>query len=418
MELIEDFQPDDDYPWFLVRIKDMVDFGKELSGGEKLTFYPRSNQHPRNQRAFGPDLIRATAIVLILLCHTFPGGTMFPIIGVVRHYWGVWGVEIFFVLSGYLIGGILIEDLHSGRLHSLAGVFSFWKRRWFRTLPNYYLFLILFLLTARFDDGRFPLEWEKYLWFGQALLSTHPDFFMVVWSLAIEEWFYLLFPILLLMFSKLIARRKRAILATIIIFLVAPLILRCFLETDSLDAGIRKTTLPRLDAITYGVCLAYLKYHYAAIWNFMIKSWPIGAIASVAVFGYACLRTFSLGDLPVDSVIFRVFGFSIISTGVALLFPAVVIIRTPASWWVTIIRKLSLWSYSIYLSHILCLWVISQGCKLMNWHLHSGGWLLVLRDALEWLITIPFSAMMYEFYEKPCMDIRERTWKPISRRFR
>ena len=38
MELIEDFQPHDDYPWFLVRIKDMVDFWKELSGGEKMTW--------------------------------------------------------------------------------------------------------------------------------------------------------------------------------------------------------------------------------------------------------------------------------------------------------------------------------------------------------------------------------------------
>ena len=63
-----------------------------------------------NRRVFGPDLIRALAIVLVLFAHTMPGGTMFGVVGAVRGFIGLAGVEIFFLLSGYLIGAILMEE--------------------------------------------------------------------------------------------------------------------------------------------------------------------------------------------------------------------------------------------------------------------------------------------------------------------
>ncbi|HTV42772.1 MAG TPA: acyltransferase family protein [Candidatus Sulfotelmatobacter sp.] len=108
------------------------------------------------ERYFGPDLIRALAIVLVLLSHTVPGGTEFPALGVARYYLGLLGVEIFFVLSGFLIGGILIDELYSDRLESISGTVSFWRRRWFRTLPNYYLFLAIIILQERLSSGTFP----------------------------------------------------------------------------------------------------------------------------------------------------------------------------------------------------------------------------------------------------------------------
>jgi peptidoglycan/LPS O-acetylase OafA/YrhL len=373
----------------------------------------------QTKRAFGPDLIRATAIVLVLSSHTFPGGVMFPIIGVARDYLGVWGVEIFFLLSGYLIGGILITDLHEGRLNSVGGVLSFWKRRWFRTLPNYYLFLCLILLLARLDRGYFPLGWKKYCWFGQALFSPHPEFFMAAWSLAIEEWFYLLFPILLLVLSKLILKRERAILAAIAVFLVVPPIVRGFLLPDMYwIRGIRMITLPRLDAITYGVFLAFLKNHHAAIWKLLIKIWPIGAIAAAGLFGHACLHTFFSGHFPSASVVYRVFYFCFISISLALLFPKVASLTSPTGWGATVIRKLSLWSYSIYLSHVFFLGLIRESFSLMGWSLHGGSLALVARDVLVWLTTIPFSAMIYKFYEKPWMDLRDQPLKTIFLRFR
>ena len=120
------------------------------------------------RRAFGPDLIRATAITLVLVAHTFPG-KQFSIVSWGRVYFGHLGVELFFLLSGYLIGGILLKELFSHRLETPGDLFRFWKRRWFRTLPNYYLFLLIFLLIAHVRHEPVP-SLTPYVWFGQALL--------------------------------------------------------------------------------------------------------------------------------------------------------------------------------------------------------------------------------------------------------
>lgn len=369
-----------------------------------------------NKRAFGLDLIRATAVVLVLMSHTFPGGTMFPAFGIVRDYWGVWGVEIFFVLSGYLIGGILINNFYAAQLDGLGGLFTFWKRRWFRTLPNYYLFLVLFLGINLADKGELPAGLWKYLWFGQALYSQHPEFFMLVWSLAIEEWFYLVFPIVLLVLSKLVARRERAVLATIMFFLIAPMILRYYLHTPYWLGFVRMETLPRLDAIAYGAVLAFVQKNYASVWNFMVQNRLIGAGAVMGVFIHACRQNVILVELGTHSTFFRVFYFCLISASIALILPSVAGLNPPASRWTSIVRKLSLWSYSIYLSHLFCLFLIGNGFKLFGLKIHGGSWTQVVGDVMEWWVTLAFSSMLYKYYEKPLMDLRDR--KRISRELR
>ena len=78
----------------------------------------------KSNRIFGLDVIRSISIFLVLLSHTF---------AIQIFEFGILGVEIFFVLSGFLIGQILIRNFDSGI--SLSKITDFWKRRWFRTLP-------------------------------------------------------------------------------------------------------------------------------------------------------------------------------------------------------------------------------------------------------------------------------------------
>jgi len=93
------------------------------------------------KRVFGLDLMRALAIIFVVIGH---GGwildkanTNFPWIRFID------GVELFFVLSGFLIGGILIKIFQNTESLNLNTIWDFWIRRWFRTLPNYYLVLVL-----------------------------------------------------------------------------------------------------------------------------------------------------------------------------------------------------------------------------------------------------------------------------------
>ena len=118
----------------------------------------------------------------------------FPALAVLRHLGSV-GVDLFFVLSGFLIGGILWRtgaQLRSGRV-----LMGFWLRRWLRTLPNYYFFLVVAVLVLLATRPQ-SIDWLHRVLptalFVQNFAQRVTPFFPESWTLAVEEWFYLLFP--------------------------------------------------------------------------------------------------------------------------------------------------------------------------------------------------------------------------------
>lgn len=107
-----------------------------------------------SKRIWGLDLIRAVAALSVVLSHMIVHFRDTAIIkGMNNIFGGLYGVEIFFVLSGFLIGGIIlrnfekISDLKSEKGRAKT-VFSFWYRRWMRTLPAYYIYLLIYILIA------------------------------------------------------------------------------------------------------------------------------------------------------------------------------------------------------------------------------------------------------------------------------
>src|ERR1041385_6257581 len=165
-------------------------------------------------RVFGLDCLRAMAILGVIFAHGFV--LLYPQmpawLGLFGHG-GFYGVELFFVLSGFLIGRILIRydsDLGNG-----LTVTVFYLRRWFRTLPLFWLFVGLnVLLELQIRDHRMSLgEVLEHGFFFRTLTAYHPSFFPESWSLAIEEWFYLLFPAAIWLGLRLEKRFARVFLS-------------------------------------------------------------------------------------------------------------------------------------------------------------------------------------------------------------
>ena len=179
--------------------------------------------------------MRASAITLVLLNHValfFPACRSFFGIGLLAGYLGV---ELFFVLSGFLIGGILFRTLTNERSTSILS--NFWLRRWFRTLPNYFLFLLVNVAIALWLRGGTP-SLLPYLFFFQNV-TTHPQpFFVESWSLAVEEWFYILVPVLFLIAMKISPRSFRTSSLVIICSgIVAVTLARCIYVSPRIRHG-------------------------------------------------------------------------------------------------------------------------------------------------------------------------------------
>lgn len=234
-----------------------------------------SNTASHSSRNEGLDLIRAVAITTVLFAHATaiiwgPRRTITLISGPLA----VLGVEIFFVLSGYLIGGILLRIIEKrGRLDP-QDIVSFWKRRWWRTLPNYLLFLLIYICLAHPPLFHIPREFGRFFVFCQNLTPRHPnyDVFPVSWSLAIEEWEYILLPICTALAVSIFVPRgvrvSRAILMAISLMIAVPLLLKCVTGSGlPWDAYFRKVVCYRLDSIGYGVLLAWISMYNPTLFS-------------------------------------------------------------------------------------------------------------------------------------------------------
>ncbi|MFI5142268.1 MAG: acyltransferase family protein, partial [Bacteroidia bacterium] len=164
------------------------------------------------KRNLGLDIVRSLAIVLVMLAHSgFP------------NYFGIkfgeLGVEIFFVLSGFLIGRILIQDFSLPS--NTKTIIRFWSRRWFRTLPMYYLVIIFTFVVIDHSLGWKVLVYFFFLQNNFVGISLMP----ISWSLVIEEWFYITVPILFFIFFRKGIQYNR-LLRFLIFFIIAELIIR------------------------------------------------------------------------------------------------------------------------------------------------------------------------------------------------
>jgi len=181
------------------------------------------------KRVFGLDVMRAIAILIVVDSHaTMALGNYYN--SPFWHFLLPDGVELFFVLSGFLIGGILIRSYEKNAGFNRRLLLNFWTRRWFRTLPAYYLVLSGLIVMALLRAWRSGLHHAlppkqtllAYFFFGQNFNKEMGGFFAETWSLAIEEWSYITLPLVLWMLHALLSNRwpRRRILLAMILFVI------------------------------------------------------------------------------------------------------------------------------------------------------------------------------------------------------
>ena len=353
------------------------------------------------RRIFGLDLLRACAILFVLVEH----GDRFVSkpFKVYSSLLSFDGVSVFFVLSGFLIGGILIKTLDR-KPATRSVLFDFWIKRWLRTVPPYILTLVVVMLLDSFS-AEFKLTYYKlYPFFLQNLAWEHPYVFMEAWSLSVEEWFYLLIPPAVFLLIRLGLGSSKSLLVTAASVLILSTAYRYYkyaymppMNELAWDQDYRKVVVMRLDSIMYGVIAAYLKFY--------IGSWWPKYRTSLLVVG---LALFALTRLPFNyaAVYGCVWYFSLCSLSVMLMLPFMSTWETAAGFVPRLLTRISLISYSLYLLNFSI--VGKRIVYPLLLHLNLTETNTPLGYACFWMFTLFLAILMYNYFEIPVMNLRSR----------
>jgi len=230
-------------------------------------------------------------------------------------------------------------------------------------------------------------------------------FFGESWSLAIEEWFYLVIPLLFVIAVRLSPksfRRNSLFISCTVIGIVTIARGIYVVATEAMwMTGVREIVIYRLDACMFGVVAAWVKHFYPLRWRQPSLIFLVGGITMLMAIA---LSPFVL---PRDSMFLQTAGFSFTSLAAAFLLP-----RLDA--WMTTVRRgyfarmvvnISLWSYSLYLVQMLVFQLVSR------WLPNSGA---VSHEAAFAILCPLLAAVVYSFYEKPIMNLRDRGRNQLS----
>ncbi len=331
---------------------------------------------------------------------------------------GVLGVELFFVLSGFLIGTILIRTFLNTD-YTFRDVRNFWIRRWFRTIPVYWLILTADLLLYKVMNY---VKWDApkllYYPFLQNLWYPHPlYFFGEAWSLSIEEWFYLTLPVVMYMASRLFrpADKRGFLLRVFVVYLIVFVSARFVnafhpINGPEQDISIRKVVVFRLDAVMYGVLFAYFNYFKKEVLErvkYVLLA--LSVAGSAAIYYMIKSPDVNITDPhdPKLKFLSDAFLYLVIPVTFSLCLPFANSVKSIGENYLARgVQYISKISYSVYLVHYSLVFVpFFYFLKL------DSNWVIAGLYLLYWTIVILLSSVIYRWYEYPIMRLRDRITK-------
>jgi len=308
-----------------------------------------------DRRQPGLDTLRTLAILLVFLFHyrIFAHPKWIDAAG----SFGWTGVDLFFVLSGYLIAGQLFRQVKSSGSVSLG---NFYVKRIFRILPAYLTVVAIYFCVPPFREREALAPLWKYLTFTQNFgldLRTNGTF-SHAWSLCIEEQFYLLLPFII---TALVALRWGRSSGWLIGFLfLAGFAARIYswqhflqpiLEADDFGISWYKwiyyPTYNRLDGLLVGITVAGLTTFYPRARNAIMQRGSIFLTVALALIGLACYIC-----LDAQSYVASVFGFPLVAIAYGCLLCAAISPSCALGRFRSrVISGVAILSYALYLTH-------------------------------------------------------------------
>ena len=318
------------------------------------------------------DLFRGIAGYGVAICHFY-----YYLYNLSNfQFYSVFFVEFFFILSGFVLFPQLKRVYDDKK-----NIKIFYYRRWFRTIPPYIVALILYsILFSKFDTDTL-----KYLFFIQNIYGNFVefDYFYVAWSLSIEEFFYLLFPLFLVVLNK------KKFLHILILFIIIIYLLKISYLFFNVDGEFyRIGTFLRLDSIAFGILTRIyfekIKNNYINILSIILVliamnyfAQNIKNLTSIELFLYVLLIQY----LSINIIIIFINMNKLLANKFTIKF----------------FSLLSKQTYSIYLFHFIILYLISLNDFLLNSSLTFVFYLASL---------FLFSSIFYLLFEKNIIENR------------
>jgi peptidoglycan/LPS O-acetylase OafA/YrhL len=390
------------------------------------------------------DGLRAVAILLVLGCHYRGFATLF---GGVPEF-GFIGVDIFFVLSGYLITTILLRLREQPHPY-----WTFYSRRALRIFPPYFACILVVIAAAvatrdwaeasfdfivqqayflqAYDHTYLPLLVSLALHPVQAfqhapslLMNAHrlprsvvgiaielPSVTKTYWSLSIEEYFYLFWAPVVLLWPK------RRIVVTAIAVCAVEIALRWTYGHGSLEyPGL----IFRFDALMYGALLALVFAHWKetrtprAAFR-LLSGILLGSAAALGAILFAVRPV--VGYEVRESPLFMVFGMPLISTATAATI-GMLVLRADSKFWLARVMRwkfmqfIGTISYTMYLVHVLVLVAVDRAIAGLAPLVPRAFFLL--EGVLSAAVTIAIARLSWHFLEKPILRMKDRKF-PAAR---
>lgn len=340
------------------------------------------------------DLLRGLAAFAVALSHyLILNSTEHPTAEVIS----VISVEIFFVLSGFVLAPQIIGCVQS---EGWANLRIFLVRRWMRTIPLYLVALIAISLVT---GQLFESDFFRYSLYVQNLFhqTNQRDYFPVAWSLSVEEWFYVTFPLLVVLAAYLFGRADKHVLWGAALLLIALVTMGRLLagSHDDWDQEVRRVTVFRVDSIAFGFCLFLLMNHFkdGTESNGFRKTFIFVSLFVIsAVIAFLIAQTAVIGKQPIVQVFFpfamALFGTVSVATFLQL---------RPITEGHESVRSLCFYlgriSYSIYLFHLLLIMLLQPSLRDIA---------LPLQLILFVSCLLLFSSIFYAYFERPILASR------------